>query len=260
MKLHRIYGIILRHVFNSIHNYDRIGDMFYWPAIDLVLWGTTSVYFASKTNTPLVILSIISGVIFWMIIWRGQYEITVGLLEDIWAQNLVNIFVSPVLFAEWIIAVLTIGILKMSIAVTFASILSLFLFNINILFFGFYIVIAALSLLMTGWAVGFLVAGLIIRHGTKIQTLAWTAIALLSPFSATSYPVSILPQWAQNIARAIPTSYIFENMRNLIFHQKINYTEVALSFGLNTIYLFLALLFIHGSFRKAKQKGFINLY
>mgnify|MGYP001559249831 CR=1 FL=1 len=260
MKLHRIYGIILRHFFNSIHNYDRIGDMFYWPAIDLILWGTTSVYFASKINTPLVVLSIISGVIFWMIIWRGQYEITVGLLEDIWAQNLVNIFVSPVLFIEWIVAVLTIGILKMSIAVTFASLLSFWLFKINIFFFGFYLIIFALSLLMTGWAVGFLVAGLIIRNGTKIQTLAWTAIALLSPFSATSYPVSILPLWAQNIARAVPTSYIFENMRRLIFQHQINYSEIFISFGLNSIYLLLALIFLQRSFKKAKQKGFINLY
>ena len=39
-----------------------------------------------------VVMIIISGILLWIIVWRGQYEITVNLLEDLWDKNLINIF------------------------------------------------------------------------------------------------------------------------------------------------------------------------
>src|SRR3982750_2005036 len=102
MKLHRIFGIILRYLFLFRRSFDRLSDAFYWPTIDLLVWGITSAYlqsFAPKTSP--VILIIVSGILLWLITWRAQYEISVGLLEDMWNKNLINIFVSPLKFSEW---------------------------------------------------------------------------------------------------------------------------------------------------------------
>lgn len=40
--------------------------------------------------------------------------------------------------------------------------------------------------------------------------------ALLSPFAAVFYPLSVLPHWMQWVAHTLPPSYVFEGMRALL--------------------------------------------
>jgi len=261
MKLHRIYAMVLRYWYYLKHSWDRLSDMFYWPTVDLLLWGLTSRFVQANTpNVPQVILIIVSGILFWIIVWRGQYEITVNFLEELWNKNLVNIFVSPLKLREWVASVFIIGIIKMSLSLGFASVLAYFMYKTNILSYGFYLVPFAASLILMGWAVGLFITGIIVRFGTRVQTLAWTAVMMVAPFSAVYYPLSVLPDWAQAVARFVPASYIFENGRQLIAKGTVNVGEIYLSFGLNFMYLILALYFVKRSFDKAREKGLISIY
>lgn len=261
MKIHRIYAMILRYWYYLKHSWDRLSDMFYWPSVDLLLWGLTSRFMQQQTpDLPNVILIIISGILFWIIIWRGQYEITVNFLDELWNKNLVNLYVSPLKIREWIISVFIIGIIKMSLSLGFASVLAWILYKTNFLNFGWYLLPFATSLILTGWAIGLFIAGIIVRYGTRVQTLAWTAVMLISPFSAVYYPLSVLPNWAQFIAKAVPSSYIFENGRNLIYNQAVKWEQIQFSFLLNFVYLSLALIFYKLSFEKAKEKGLISVF
>lgn len=87
-----------------------------------------------------------------------------------------------------------------------------FVYQYNIFIFGIYLIPSILSLLLMGWTAGFLVAGFLIRYGTKIQTLSWTGVALILPFSAPFFPVSTLPNWAQQVAYFTPASHVFETL------------------------------------------------
>src|SRR3990167_9469216 len=103
MNLNRIWAMVLRYFINMRHNLDRLSDMFYWPAMDLLIWGITGLYLAQlipgSSNYLFVILS---GLIFWIVIWRAQYEITTNLLLEFWDRNIVNLFTTPLTIAEWI--------------------------------------------------------------------------------------------------------------------------------------------------------------
>ncbi len=240
---------------------DRLSDSFYWPTIDLLIWGITSSYLKSYgSELSQIVILIISGILFWIIVWRGQYEITVNLLEDLWSKNLPNIFVSPVKFSEWISSFIIIGIIKAILSFTFASFLAFLLYKINVFSYGFYLLPFIFLLILTGWWIGFLVAGVILRYGTKIQTLAWTAVMIISPFSAIYYPVSILPNWAQKIAMIVPTSYIFEGAREIINKGNLDLNKLYMSLILNLIYLSLAIIFLKKSFDKALEKGLVSLF
>ena len=104
MKLNRIYAIFLRFLYLFRHSYDRLADAFYWPMIDLFIWGLTGLYMQKIAPNGLFMMNIIiSGILFWLIVWRGQYEISVNLLEDLFNKNLINIFGSPLKFSEWLI-------------------------------------------------------------------------------------------------------------------------------------------------------------
>lgn len=253
-------AIIIRHLYNFKHSWDRLSDAFYWPAVDIFLWGFTSVYITKQSgNIPGIVTTLLSGLILWMIVWRGQYEITVNLLEEMWNQNLANLFASPLRVREWIAGVFILGILKMIMSVSFAILLAFFAYKTNIFSLGFYLIPFMINLLLTGWAVGLIVAGLIVLYGMRIQTLAWTGIFLIAPFSGVYYPISTLPAWAQKIALFLPTSYIFEGMRSVIINGQLLPSMLLKSFLLNGVFLALGVSLFVYMFEKSKEKGLARL-
>ncbi len=260
MKLHRIFGVILRFLYQFRHSYDRLSDAFYWPTMDLLLWGLTSAYFTTYVpNQSHFITIIVSGILLWLIVWRAQYEITVGVLSDLWDKNFINMFISPLTFSEWLISFVIIGLIKGLVSILFAMGVAFLLYKVQIFFYGFYFIPFLILLFMTGWWVGFFVAGIIIRYGTKIQTLAWSVVALLMPFSAIYYPLSILPKWAQQVSLFIPTSYVFEGSRQIIQHKTLDMNMLLISFVINLIYLILSIWFLKRSFNCMLNKGLANL-
>ncbi len=260
INFNRVFAMIYRYAINLRHNFDRLADMFYWPAMDLFIWGLTGIYFAKlNPQIPHGEQIIITGVIFWIVIWRAQYEITTNLLSEMWDINLVNIFISPLTIVEWIIAVMIYGFSKMIVSLSFSALLAFILFDYSVLSFGIYLIPIVLSLLLTGWAGGFLVASFIIRYGTKIQTIAWMGVAIIAPFTALYYPLSTLPDWAQKIAIIVPSSYILENTRQILSTGTATYEKFIISFALNIFYLILSIWFFIFMFKKSKKRGLGNL-
>ncbi|MEX1052726.1 MAG: ABC transporter permease [Patescibacteria group bacterium] len=259
MKLHRLFGLFIRYMYYFRKSWDRLSDAFYWPAIDVLVWGITSAYVKKiAPDFPQIVLIIMSGLLLWLILWRAQYEISINLLEEFWNRNLINIFVSPVKFSEWVLTVMLLGLVKAIFSLPFAAILAYLLYKFNIFLYGFYMIPFILILFMTGWAVGFFVSGLILRFGTKIQTFAWTTIGLLSPLVAVYYPVSILPPAIQKISYLLPPTYVFEAGRSLIFKGLIDTQGLVISFILNIFYLILSIWFLKLSFDKILNKGLIK--
>ena len=256
MSLRRIFAMVQRYAYNLKHSYDRLSDMFYWPVMDLLIWGLTGLYFASldksSNNTMTIILT---GLVFWIITWRAQYEITTNLLAEMWDRNLVNIFASPLKVSEWIVAVIIFGGLKMIVSLIFSATVAFLIYRYAFLQFGWWLIPVVLSLVMTGWAAGFLVASVIIRFGMKVQTIAWAGAYLIAPFSALYYPLSVLPHWAQTVALIFPTSYIFEALRQHISTGIISPEKILVSFALNIFYLVLSIWLFVSMFKKSKKLG-----
>jgi ABC-2 type transport system permease protein len=234
--------------------------MFFWPFVDLLMWGLTSRYLVQSGSLDnKVILALMGGIILWIFPWRGQYEITVNLLEDLWNRNLVNLFATPVKFAEWVITLMLVGIFKSTISFGFASIIAILLYATNIYTLGISLLPWAGILIIFGWVFGLLISGVIMRYGTKIQTLAWTSIHVISPFVGVYYPVSTLPDWAQAVSRWIPASYVFEAMRSSVSGTPVPLGELLWPLLLCLFYLALALLMLFKSYKHILTRGLISV-
>ena len=261
MKAHRIWGAMLRHLFVMKHSLHRWSASFYWPTLDLLLWGLTITYAKSLDSHPSqIVATVISGLLLWLIVWRGQYEISVNILEDIWSKNLINMFSSPLSFWEYIVTFIFLGFTKAAVSFSFACAMAYLLYQVKIFMFGFYLLPFIALLFMTGWSVGFFVGGLILRYGTKVEQFAWSMISLLAPFSAVYYPLTILPTWAQKIALFIPTSYVFEGAREVIATGQLDGNKVAISLGINVVYLVLSIWYMRRSFAYALRGGLAKIY
>lgn len=256
INFNRVIAMIIRYTINMRHSLDRLSDMFYWPIMDLFLWGLTGLYFARLNSQNLNSVEIIlTGVVFWLVVWRGQYEINLNLLAELWDKNLVNIFVAPLKIFEWILSLLIFGFLKMLVSLIFIAVASFILYKFNIFMYGFFIIPIIISLLLTGWTIGFTIASILIQYGERVQTIAWVGGILLAPFSAIYYPLSILPAWAQKAALFVPSSYIFEEMREFISTGNISFEKFLISFSLNIIYLVLSVWLFISMFKKSRKLG-----
>jgi len=92
--------------------------MFFWPVMDLLVWGFITVYL-QKTGTPAARRGYISTGLdeFLDILYRAQQAVTISFLEDIWARNLLNIFVSPIRVSEFVAATYIVGFVKILVTV-----------------------------------------------------------------------------------------------------------------------------------------------
>src|SRR6202795_5126047 len=70
--------------------------------------------------------------------------------------------------------------------------------------------------MLTGWAVGIFVSGLVLRNGLGAENLAWSIMFLFMPLTCVYYPVTTLPPWLQPVAGALPPTYLFEGVWALV--------------------------------------------
>jgi len=250
-----VKGIIVRHLFNWRRDLDRVVDAFWWASTDLVFWGLTSTYVMSFTPDVDFMFIFIGGIIFWNLVQNSQREINIPLLDEAWNRNLINLFTTPISLLEFVIATVILGLLKLVMVLLLLTVLAWFLYNYNIFVNGIYLLPAVANLVMFGWSVGFFIDGLIFRYGYKIQSFAWAFIFVLYPFSAVLFPVDVLPGWARVISGFLPTSYIFENMRSILFTGQFNYLDLAIAFTLNMIYMILSITFLRRMFANALEHG-----
>lgn len=255
INFNRVFAMLLRYTISMRHNFDRLSDMFYWPAMDLFIWGLTGLYIVKTSNDPRILTVVLSGLVFWIVLWRAQYEITTNLLAEIWDKNLVNLFASPLTIGEWIVTFMIFGLAKTIISVIFSAFIAYLLYGFVIFYYGWYIIPFIVILILAGWAGGFLVAGILIRFGNNFQTLAWAGIYLMAPFSAIFYPVTTLPLWAQKVAAFVPASYIFEGLREILFTDRVSYDKLIISFAISIVYLTIALWFFTSMFNRSKKLG-----
>ena len=259
MSLSRIRGVFFRYYHSLLKGLQTLADIFYWPLVDILLWGLTSVWIQSQHDVANLPLILMTGLIFWQITWRGSVDISVNLLQEFWNRNLVNLFSTPLKISEWSAGVILLCFCKLAVTIAFGAGVVYILYALNVFTLGWAFLPFAISLLIFGWAIGFLAASGIIYWGHQMEAFAWMIAFVFAPFSAVFYPVKILPMWAQSIAWSLPTTYIFEGMRAILNTGTFPLHYFWISLALDALYLTLAVLLFIYMFKKSRVKGLARL-
>jgi ABC-2 type transport system permease protein len=259
MNWKRTIAVFYRYFYVLVKGPQQLSDLFYWPLIDIFIWGLTSIWIQSQNiglNLPLFVMT---GLIFWQIAWRGSVDISVSLLQEFWHRNLINLFSTPLKISEWIGGMILLCLCKLMITISFGALAVYILYSLNVFTIGWAFLPFAASLLLFGWTLGFISASLIIYWGMQLEALAWMIGFLFAPFSAVFYPVDALPEWARTIAWCLPTTYIFEGMRSILARGGFPIGYFFTSISLNIFYLILSLTLFHWMFKKSVAKGLARL-
>ena len=255
MKWHRIQALFLRHLYPLRRDFDLMSDIAYWPLVDTILWGVTGQWLSDTSGVTSIIATVLMGLIFWNVIWRAQSEVGRNLMDEIWNENLVNIFSTPLTVVEWLGSVVGLSLIKTMITLAVITPVIYFLYHVNALTLGLWLPVFFGLSVMTGWWIGLVSAGIVLRGGPKVQTVIWTLPGALLPFSAIYFPVDKLPHAMQTVSWMLPTTYVMESMRSVLFTGTLNPSFLWKSLFLNILMLGLAGWFFVKSFAYSKKMG-----
>lgn len=258
MKLHRIIAIVFRHLYLYRRSLPRIMEIFYWPFLDLVIWGFITLYLARyQTQIPGFVTFFLGALILWDVLFRSQQGITISFLEELWSRNLMNLFASPLKPSEFLAATMIMSIFKVACVSLVMGLCAWLFYDYSILIIGLWLLPFVLNLVVTGWVIGVFTTSLIMRFGQEAEVLAWSMVFLFQPISCVFYPMDVLPVWLKPVAWANPAAHVFEGMRGVLSQSGQPVGHLGWAIGLNLLFLMAMIAWFHRTFAYCRNQGLL---
>jgi ABC-2 type transport system permease protein len=252
----RIGAMTLRYWYLLRSSWPRLVDLVYWPAVQMLMWGFLQTYigqnagfFARAGGT------FIGAVLLWDILFRGQLGFSISFLEEMWSRNLANLMMSPLKPIEFILAMMIMSLVRLVIGMVPVTILAIAFFGFNLYGLGLALAGFFANLMLTGWAIGIFVSGVVMRNGLGAENLAWTIMFIFLPLTCVYYPVAILPDWLQIVSWLLPPTYVFEGMRALLIDHVFRADLMLVSFAINVVMFGAAVVAFLALLKSARRQG-----
>ncbi len=254
-----ILALLTRYIILYTRNPMRCFELFFWPIVQLLVWGFVTMYLQSQAGPAKAnfISFLIGGIILWDALFRSQQGVSISFLEDIWTRNLINIFAAPVRMTEYLAAMFGVGLLRVGMTAILLTSIAAYAYAFNLFQFHFALIAFYANLMLFGWALGIVSISLILRWGHGAEALAWAIPFMMQPFAAVFYPVSILPRWMQYIAWVLPPSHVFEGMRAALATGAMPAKPLITASLLNLAYIILSGWLFARMLATARERGLL---
>jgi ABC-2 type transport system permease protein len=250
----RVLALFLRYFYLHRRSIPRVMEIVFWPVMGLLVWGFMAASI-ERGLAPGAAGHLIGAVILWEVLYRAQQSISYSITEEFWVRNIINLFISPLTVPELVLASCLMGLAKTCASTLAMAALAWGLYGFDLFAAGPALAAFFGCLLLFGWAVGLLTMGLIFRYGRAAEALIWGVPFLLQPFSAVFYPVDVLPGWMQAVARCLPSTWVFEGMRQVLATGRADSAHLALAFSLNLPWLALGALVFGLILARVRRQG-----
>jgi ABC-2 type transport system permease protein len=257
-SVRRIGAMALRYLYLLRGSWPRIAELAYWPTMQMILWGFITQFFAQNSSYVAQAFGVLlSGVLLWDVLFRGQIGVSICFLEEMWSRNLGHLFVSPLKPIEMACALSLMGLVRTVIGLFPATLLAIWFYGYSIYDLGLPLVAFFFQLIAFGWALGLALSGMVLRWGLGAESLAWIAVFALAPISGVYYPIATLPEWLQPLAWAMPSAHVFEGMRAVLIDGLVRWDLMLTATLLDLFYLLLGVLVFLHCFREARRRGLL---
>lgn len=129
-SIKRVLVMASRNILQLKRDPAKIIHIFYWSFLDIILWGYSATWIQQDSVSNSIGIALLTGVIFWQFVVRANFDISLGVLEEVLSHNITNLFASPLTLAEWISALSIISVLVTSILALYCYIITLSLIHI----------------------------------------------------------------------------------------------------------------------------------
>ena len=253
--------MIARHVFLIRKSWPRLLSFAYYPVMQLLVWGFVTQYLGAQSASQGILQAVpgilLTGVLLWDVLVRGELGLFLSFLEEMYSRNLGNLFVSPLRLHEFVISQMVMSIVRVVIGSGVALLVAVTFFDLKFAHQAFALSLCLGCLLVFGWAIGLLANGLVLRFGLGAEEIGWAVVFLIGPLSGAYYPISVLPIWLQKIAYAMPTAWAFEAMREALMHGRIAWELLGTAMLLNALYFVVCAFLFWRFVESGRERGLL---
>ena len=255
-SMRRIRAMVRRYAVLILGSVPRMIELMYWPLVQMLLWGFLQTHLAASTSLFSNAAGLLIGsVLLWDILLRGQFGFSLSFLEEMWSRNLGNILMSPLRPNEYIASLMVISFIRLGISLLPVVGLAYLFFGFNLFSLGLPLAAFFANLVFSGWTIGLVANGVIVRYGLGAESFTWVAVFFFLPLCCVYYPLSTLPAWLQPISEALPPTHVFEGLRALVIGQEFRPGLMVKAFALNIFYFTGAYLLFRYFLWQARVKG-----
>lgn len=198
MNWNRIKALMYRYLMYMRRDLARLLDTFYWPIIDIMIWGFLTMYInQTQTLQNKFTTTLLAAIIMWTLVYSVARDVAVSFLDDMWDRDIINLYCSPLKPSEFLVASFLIAVLRVSLTTIVIALLAWIFYSFNLMILSFYFFLFFILLVLFSYSIGILATTLIVRFGQSVEIFAWSIPAVISPFSAVFYPLSVLPLFMQ---------------------------------------------------------------
>lgn len=256
--LRRIGAMVLRHVYLFRSSWPRLLELSYWPIMQMVTWGFMTLFLVGQSSLIAQVAGLlIAAVLLWDVLVRSQLGLGISFLEELWSRNLGHILVSPIRPIEYVASLVVMSLIRTLIGILPAAVLAIFLYDYSIFSMGLPLIGFFINLVIMGWAVGLAICGIILRWGLGAENLAWLAMFAIAPVCGIYYPLAVLPEWLQYVARTLPAAHVFEGMRAVLIDKTFRADLFVNAALLNFAFVLASIVIFLRCYRAARVRGLI---
>lgn len=252
----RVAAMIMRYTYLLRSSWPRVLEIVYWPLVTMIMWGFLQTYLNQQSGFLAAAGgTLIGAILLWDVVMRGQLGFSISFLEEMWSRNMANLLMSPLTRAEFLLSLMSMSVIRLLISTVPVTLLAIAFFGFNLWSLGIALGAFFANLLITGWAVGTVVSGLVLRNGLGAEGFAWTIMFFIMPLCAVFYPVATLPAFIRPLSWALPPTYVFEGMRALMVDGTFRGDLMLGALGINIVYLAVAVFTYVKLLDSARRNG-----
>lgn len=227
------------------------------PLVDGLLFGSIGVAFG-EGDAPVRLL--MTGVMLFHLIWQVTLAGSLGLLEEVWSRNLLNLIATPLTEREFLGALGVVGLLRTIVSVGVIGLVGLGFYAVAPDSAGWVLVPGAAILLVFGWAITLFVIGLTLQYGDSAEVFSWGTLVLLMPLSGVFYPIESLPAILQPLAEVIPLTRVFAAVQIGLETGTVAWGQLGLAAVGTLLTLGLTTWFVDRQLRRFRRLGWITRF
>ncbi len=255
-SLRRIGAMVRRYAVLVIGSVPRMIELIYWPMVQMLMWGFLQTHLSASTSIFANAAGLLIGsVLLWDMMARGQMGFSLSFLEEMWSRNLGNILMSPLRPTEFVAALMSISLIRLTIGLLPVILLANVFFGFNLFSLGLPLAAFFANLVFFGWTIGLAANGVVLRYGLGAESFAWVLVFLFLPLCCVYYPLATLPGWLQPISAAMPPTQVFEGLRAIITEKTFRPDLMAKAFALNVAYFSASFMLFRYFLQQARIKG-----
>src|SRR5260370_37349669 len=96
----------------------------------MLIWGFMSQFLRQNSSYVAQAFGVLlAAVMLWDLLFRSQLGLSISFLEEMWARNLGQLFVTPLRPYEWLISLLAMSVIRVTIGIVPAMLLPMPLYN-----------------------------------------------------------------------------------------------------------------------------------